>query len=146
MITTGGVSVGDYDLTPAAMEKAGVEILVRGVTIKPGMSCAYGVRDGKILCGLSGNPASALTNFYAVALPALRRLTGRGDYRLREITVTLAEGFPKKSPATRFLRGRLVLRGGTVCMEVPQDQGNVVLSSTVGCNVMAVVPAGGADR
>lgn len=142
MITTGGVSVGDYDLTPAAMEKAGVEILVRGVTIKPGMSCAYGVRDGKILCGLSGNPASALTNFYAVALPVLRKLTGRSDYRLREITVTLAEGFPKKSPATRFLRGRLVLRGGTVCMEVPQDQGNVVLSSTVGCNVMAVVPAG----
>ena len=76
LITTGGVSVGDYDLTPAAMEAIGAEILFRGVDMKPGMACAYGLRDGKLLCGLSGNPASSVTNYYAVALPAFRRLSG----------------------------------------------------------------------
>ena len=142
IITTGGVSVGDYDLTPAAMEASGVEVLFRGVDMKPGMACAYGVKGGKLICGLSGNPASALTNFYTVALPALKKLTGQSVYMPQEIQVTLSNGFSKRSPKTRFLRGKLELNNGTVCMSLPKDQGNVVLSSTIGCNVMAVVPAG----
>ena len=142
VVSTGGVSVGDYDLTPDAMELAGAEMLFRGVDMKPGMACAYGVSNGKLLCGLSGNPASAITNFYAVALPALRKLAGRREYVPQEVSVTLSNGIGKKSPKTRFLRGRLELKDGTVCMALPKDQGNVVLSSTIGCNVMAVVPAG----
>lgn len=142
VLLTGGVSVGDYDLTPAAMESAGIELLVRGVNLKPGMACAYGVRDGKPVCGLSGNPASALTNFCSIALPVLRKLAGHSAPIPPEITVTLHNGFSKKSPGTRVLRGRLDLSDGTARMILPEDQGNVVLSSTIGCNVMAIVPAG----
>lgn len=142
LLITGGVSVGDYDLTPAAMELAGVGILFRGVDMKPGMACAYGVRDGKPVCGLSGNPASSMTNFYAVALPALKKRSGYADCMPQEITVRLTEGFRKKSPTTRFLRGTLDLSDGIVRMGVPASQGNVVLSSAIGCNVMAVIPAG----
>ena len=142
VLLTGGVSVGDYDLTPAAMEASGIGILVRGVNLKPGMACAYGVKDGKPVCGLSGNPASALTNFYCIALPVLRKLAGRNDPIPVEITVTLHNGFTKKSPGTRVLRGRLDLSDGTARMILPEDQGNVVLSSTIGCDVMAIVPAG----
>ncbi len=142
VITTGGVSVGDYDLTPAAMEAIGAEILFRGVDMKPGMACAYGVKDGKLICGLSGNPAAALTNFYVLAMPALKKLTGHREYLPQEIKVTLSGAFAKKSPVTRFLRGRLNLAGGGVYMEFPSNQGNSVLSSSVGCNAMAVIPAG----
>ena len=142
IVSTGGVSVGDYDLTPDAMEMAGVELLFHGVTIKPGMACAYGVYDGKPVCGLSGNPASALTNFYAIALPALRKLMGHREPLPQEIRVRLCHDFRKKSPATRFLRGKLELKEGAVFMSLPKDQGNVVLSSAIGCNVMAIVPAG----
>lgn len=142
IITTGGVSVGDYDMTPEAMELAGAEILFRGVDLKPGMACAYGVKEGKLICGLSGNPASSLTNFYAVAVPALKKLAGLQKYLPDEIEVTLNNGFKKKSPGTRLLRGKLDISDGTVRMTLPKDQGNVVLSSTVGCNAMAIVPAG----
>lgn len=142
VVTTGGVSVGDYDLMPAAMEACGVELLFRGVDMKPGMACAYGVRDGKLVCGLSGNPASSLTNFYAVAMPAIKKLAGRRDHQPQEISVTLTAGFGKKSPKTRFLRGKLELKDGAAAIALPKDQGNVVLSSTIGCNVMVVVPAG----
>lgn len=142
LLLTGGVSVGDYDLTPDAMEQAGVEILFRGVDMKPGMACAYGVRDGKPVCALSGNPASAITNFHTIAAPALRKLGGQADCLPREISVKLVNGFRKKSPGTRFLRGILDLSDGTVRMRVPREQGNVVLSSTIGCNVMAIIPAG----
>ena len=142
LLLTGGVSVGDYDLTPAAMEMAGGKILFRGVDLKPGMACAYGIKEGKLICGLSGNPASAITNFYAVAYPAFRRMCGYRKAMPEEVRVKLLDEFPRKSSRTRILRGSLELADGFVGMRIPQKQGNVVLSSTIGCNVMAVVPAG----
>ena len=142
VVTTGGVSVGDYDLTPAALERIGAEILVRGVAIKPGMACAYAQRDGKLIFALSGNPASCIINLYTVAMPALRKLTGRRDAMPEEFTVTLADPFPKRSGPTRVLRGMLDLSDGTVRMRLPKDQGNVAISSAIGVSVMAIIPAG----
>ena len=142
VILTGGVSVGDYDLTPAAMDAAGCDTICRGVALKPGMACAYDMLRGKPICGLSGNPASSLTNFCLIALPALRRMAGWNRPVPQEIKLTLRTPFRKKSPFTRVLRGRLDLADGTVGLVLPGDQGNVVLSSTIGCNAMAIVPAG----
>ena len=142
VITTGGVSVGDYDFTPDAMERAGVEILIRTLKLKPGGASAYGVRDGKLICGLSGNPASALTNFYAVVLPVLRKLRGLKEPRLTEIPVTLAEDFRKRSPKTRLIRGALDLTDGTARMHVSHAQGNGVLHSLIGCDLLAEIPGG----
>ena len=141
VLSTGGVSVGDYDLTPEAMDRVGVETHIRGVSLKPGMACAYGMRDGKPVCGLSGNPASCVVNFYTVALPALRALGGRRCPVPEEITVTLSGGFPKPSKVTRVLRGKLDLQSGEARF-LPTRQGNVVLSGTIGCDVYAVIPAG----
>ena len=140
VISTGGVSVGDYDLTPDAMARCGIETLVRGVALKPGMACAYGVRDGKLMCALSGNPASCVVNFYTVALGALRALCGHRVPVPEEITLTLAGGFPKPSKVTRVLRGSVDLRDGTAKL-IPARQGNVVLSGTIGCDAYAIVPA-----
>ncbi len=142
VLVTGGVSVGDYDFTQTAMEMLEAEILVDGVAMKPGMACVYGISCQTLICGLSGNPASAMTNFYAVALPALRKLAGRKEYLLPDIKVTLAESFEKKSRAARFLRGRLDLSDGVVRMHLPAKQGNAVISSSIGNDVMAIVPAG----
>lgn len=142
LITTGGVSVGDYDLTPDAMERIGAKILARGVRMKPGMACAYAVREGKLLFGLSGNPAAAMTQLVMIVMPALRKLAGRREVFAQEIDVTLADGFPKNSPLPRFLRGRLELRNGQAIMHLPSGQGNAVASSMIGSNVMALVPAG----
>ena len=142
LLLTGGVSAGDYDLTPDAMIQAGVRILVRGVGMKPGMACAYGERNGKTVFGLSGNPAAALTGFYAVVMPVLRKLAGRRVYLPEEIQVTLADDFLKKSRCTRLLRGKLDLKDGVARMHLSQKQGNVVISSAIGCDVLAIVPAG----
>ena len=142
VILTGGVSAGKYDLTPDAMAAAGVPLLFRGVAMKPGMACACGVKDGKLVLALSGNPAAAITGFHVIAAPALRKLCGRADIVPVTFPVMLGTNFPKKSPMTRFLRGRLDLSDGTARMVLPKEQGNIVLSSTIGCDVMAVVPAG----
>lgn len=142
VILTGGVSVGDWDVTPEAMERAGAEILLRGVDMKPGMACAYGMAAGKPVLGLSGNPASALTNFCACALPALRRICGRRDALPQPVAARLLRDFKKKSPSTRFLRGRLRLEDGNAGFDASGDQGNVILSSAIGCDAYLLIPAG----
>lgn len=144
VLSTGGVSVGDYDVTAKAMEEAGAGILFRGVSMKPGMACAYGVREGKLVCGLSGNPASSLINFHVIAAPAFRRIAGWAADRTlpSPFPVALAEGFGKPSPLPRFLRGRLDLSDGGTRMRLSPDQGNIVLSSSIGMDMIALVPAG----
>lgn len=144
LVVTGGVSVGDYDLTEKAMESVGAEILVRGIEIKPGMACAYGVKDGKLIAALSGNPASSLINFHVVTAPAIRKMCGLSEDKWIPETfpVVMERAFMKSSPLDRFLRGKLYLCDGTARMRLSQDQGNVVLSSSIGADIMAVIPAG----
>ena len=142
VILTGGVSVGDWDVTPEAMEQAGAQILMRGVDMKPGMACAYALAGNTLVLGLSGNPASALTNFCVCALPALRTLCGLRETEPRPVTAVLVRAFRKKSPSDRFLRGRLLLEDGCVRFDASADQGNIVLSSTIGCDTFLRIPAG----
>ncbi len=142
VISTGGVSVGDYDLLPEAMESIGVDIMIRTVALKPGMAAAFGEKGCKLIYALSGNPASAFTLFYAVVLPSLRRLAGYGECLPLEFPIILSAPITKKSPCSRMLRGKLDLSTGTAKILVPIGQGNAVLSSSVGCDVMAVIPAG----
>ena len=140
LISTGGVSAGDYDLVISAMKKAGLEILCDGVIIKPGMASAYGLKDGKLMLALSGNPASSLTNLQCICMPALRKMAGYSDYDHQMIDMKLTEGFVNKSGNTRFLRGKLIFEAGEVRLKYSSSQGNVVISSAVGCDAYGIIP------
>ena len=140
LISTGGVSVGDYDLVISAMKKAGLDILCDGVVIKPGMASAYGVKEGKLMLALSGNPASSLTNLQCVCMPALRKMAGYLDYDHRLVDMRISEGYTNKSSNTRFLRGKLGYRDGEVWLEYSSSQGNVVISSAIGCDAYGIIP------
>lgn len=142
VITTGGVSVGDYDLVHEALKYIGAEILYWQIDIKPGSPTLAAVKDGKVILGLSGNPASAMVVFQLLGFPYIRKLTGRSNYMLPEIQVTLKEDFRKASPARRFLRGRLIYERDRIYMESTGDQGNGILHSMIGCDVLAEIPAG----
>ena len=142
ILTTGGVSVGDYDLTKAAYETLHAELICGNLKLKPGGKSCYGLLDGKMLFGLSGNPASALTNFYAVVLPAIRKLSGCNPY-YPEFTAYLAEDFKKKSKQPRLLRGKLEFQDGKVCFRQAKQQGNGALHTMSGANAMAEIAAGG---
>ncbi len=142
VMLTGGASVGDFDLTPEAMQMSGVEILFKGVQLKPGMACSFGIKDGKLVCGLSGNPASSLTTFLVVTQIGLKKAAGYAEYLSEEFEVELACGYPKKSKATRVLKGKLDLTGERARFISTKDQGNVVISSAIGCDCLAFIPAG----
>ena len=123
-----------------AMKKAGLDILCDGVVIKPGMASAYGVKEGKLMLALSGNPASSLTNLQCVCMPALRKMAGYLDYDHRLVDMRISEGYTNKSSNTRFLRGKLGYRDGEVWLEYSSSQGNVVISSAIGCDAYGIIP------
>ena len=142
VLTTGGVSVGDYDLTPAALEQAGGQISVRNLKMKPGGKCCFGWKGKKLACCLSGNPASALTCFYAVVLPLLRKLSGERAWRLSEWSVPLGADYPKASPQPRLLRGSLGADRGRLVFVPASGQSNGALHTLAGANALGEIPAG----
>jgi molybdopterin molybdotransferase len=142
VITTGGVSVGDYDVLGEAVEYIGARTLYWKIDIKPGAPNLIAVKEGKVILSLSGNPASALVVFHLLGVPFLKKLAGRADYLHSGITVTLLNDFPKRSPRRRFLRGKLRLEKDKAFMEITGEQGNGVLRSMIGCDLLAEIPAG----
>lgn len=142
IIMTGGVSVGTYDYTEAAMRQAGAEILVNRIRMKPGSACCIGLLNDVPVFGLSGNPSAAMTTFHLVAFPIIRWMAGRGHYLPDKIKVTLGSSFSKKSPNTRILKGKLCLEDGTAVLSLNDKQGNGMVSAMKDTEVFAVVPAG----
>ena len=142
VVTTGGVSVGDYDCTPAAVERCGAEILVQNLKLKPGGKCCFGKREDKLIICLSGNPASAMTCFYAAAMPSVRALTGAERTVQPELTAHMAVDFPKGSKQPRLLRGRVDWVEGELRFTPAPAQGNGTLHTLAGANAFAEIPGG----
>lgn len=141
VLTTGGVSVGDYDMLLRALDALGAEILFWKVRMKPGSAFVAAVyRDTLILC-LSGNPAAAAVAFFLLGIPALRSMQGRSDAALQTGQVYLAHPVRKKSPNGRYLPGRLVVRDGKAYLEQAERQGNGMLHHLAGCTVLGRIPA-----
>lgn len=76
LVTTGGVSMGRYDLVAATMTALGVEAIVHKVAIKPGKPLWYGMAGTTPVFALPGNPVSCLVNHEVFVAPALARLGG----------------------------------------------------------------------
>jgi molybdopterin molybdotransferase len=76
VLSAGGVSVGDYDVVGAALERAGVTLRLWKVAIKPGKPLLFGMAGAVPVLGLPGNPVSALVTFEVFVRPGLRRMLG----------------------------------------------------------------------
>jgi molybdopterin molybdotransferase len=84
LMTTGGVSMGRYDLVGAAFERAGVEPVLHKIAIKPGKPLWFGMRGRVPVFGLPGNPVSCLVGFEVFVRPALARMEGADPAEWRE--------------------------------------------------------------
>ena len=138
ILTTGGVSVGKKDIMHDVLDILGAEKLFWKVRLKPGMPTLCGKYNGKLLIALSGNPYGAVANLHLLVRPVLAVMSGRSDLELRTETAVYENGYPKRSPVTRYVRG--VYKNGRVSSSGSNDSG--VLSSMIGCNCMIVIPAG----
>lgn len=142
VISTGGVSVGDYDLVDKSLLELGFNIFVKGINMKPGMACCFAEKNNKIVLGLSGNPMSSVTTFYAVCLPAIKKMMGYKEYENKYYKAKLMNSFNKKVGKLRFLRAKALIIDGKLFANLNLDQGNIVIKSLIDCNAMVKVENG----
>lgn len=138
VVTTGGVSVGQKDLTEEALLSIGAKILFHGIAVKPGMPTLAAEKNGVLFLGLSGNPFSAAIPFEMFVREILAVKMGDPDLKLRKETLAAVTGFSKDSRKRRFLRGKA--DGKEVWL--PDQQANGQMRSMVGCNCLIDIPAG----
>ena len=76
VLLTGGVSMGDFDYVPKAMENLDIEILFKSVAIQPGRPTVFGKRGNQFIFGLPGNPVSSFVLFEVLVKPFLLKMMG----------------------------------------------------------------------
>lgn len=95
LILSGGVSMGDYDYLPRIVGELGFTILFHGLAMRPGKPTLCGIRGGKLLFGLPGNPLSTFVNFEILIRPVLYRLMGL-SWKAPRVRGTLMEDLKRK--------------------------------------------------
>ena len=137
LITTGGVSVGPHDHVKPALAGQGVDERFWRVALRPGKPTWFGTREERLVFGLPGNPVSAMVTFLLFVRPALAALQG-ADPQARRARATLSQAHPRTPSRDEMVRVRL--EGDRAVPTGPQ--GSHQLTSMLGADGLAVIPAG----
>ncbi len=142
VIVTGGVSVGPHDHVKPALAELGVEEVFWRVALQPGKPTWFGRRGGTLVFGLPGNPVSAVVTFSLFVRPALAALQGRGEERLLESEAVLGTAVRRNPDREQAVRVRLERLGGALVATPTGPQGSHIVTSLLGADALAFVPAG----
>lgn len=141
LVTSGGVSVGSYDLVHEVIKELGVEIKFWSVNIKPGMPFLFGMYNNIPAFGLPGNPVSTIVTFLQFVRPGLRKMMGlRFPEKSIRFRAELAEEIEKKDSKRHFIRGILETHNGTLRVRTTGSQSSAVLTSLVKADCLIIVP------
>ena len=140
VITSGGVSVGDYDFVKQVQDELGVERHFWGVATKPGKPLAFGTRGDTLVFGVPGNPVAAMVSFEMYVRPALLALQGRPDVYRPWFYAASAEPVRRTKGRTEARRCRLTHEGGAIRFTTTGPQGSGILSSMAGAKGLFFVP------
>ena len=118
LCTTGGVSMGLFDLVPEVLEACGVRILFHKMRTKPGKPTLFGVGDrGTLVFGLPGNPISAFVGFWLLVRPALAAFQGRPGELPMPIAARLHGRLKAAGDRQNYIPAKLQLAGGELTAE-----------------------------
>lgn len=142
VVTTGGVSVGDYDILVDILDNWDGERLFNKIQMRPGSPTTVGVYNQKLLFALSGNPGACFAGFELFARPVLCGMQGIDPPDLPAFSAHLAEDFTNKGSFPRFVRGRTYVEDGKVFVQqVGMDKSSVV-TSIKDADVLIQIPPG----
>jgi len=141
LVTSAGVSAGDRDFVREVLAELSVEPVFWQVDIKPGRPTAFGLKDGKPVFSLPGNPVSSLLTFEVFVRPALLKMMGHPDPVKIPLKAVLKEGIRKKKGKVHFFRMRIDVEGGEYVARTPGDQNTGILRTMVLANGIAILPA-----
>ena len=142
LLTSGGVSVGEFDFVKDVQDELGVERRLWGVNIKPGKPLAFGVRGRTLVFGLPGNPVSTMVSFELFVRPALMRLMGHTKTTRRPYRAIISEDVSSSDGRTYVVRVSAWREDGQWHVSSTGPQGSGILRSMVGANGLAFVPGG----
>lgn len=141
ILTTGGVSVGDYDFVKDVLRDVGGEMHFWRVRMKPGHPLLYGHLGSSAIFGLPGNPVSCMVSFEQFVRPALLRSMGHRLLFRPRVRARLTAPLRQKKGRTTFLRAIVRRDGDGWSVSTTGNQSSGALSSMVKANGLLVFPA-----
>ncbi|MDO5660977.1 MAG: molybdopterin molybdotransferase MoeA, partial [Staphylococcus xylosus] len=142
VITTGGVSVGDFDYLPQIYDKINAEVLFNKIAMRPGSVTTVAVAEGKYLFGLSGNPSACFTGFELYVKPAVLHMMGATAIYPQMIQATLMEDLTKANPFTRFVRATATFNGKAMTVVPSGFNKSGAVVAIAHSNAMIMLPSG----
>jgi len=140
LLTSGGVSVGDFDYVKAVFAERGTVDFWR-VAIRPGKPLAFGHWGDTVFFGLPGNPVSSLVTFELFVRPALRRLLGYPDTSRPLVSARLTEDAAHNPGRQSFLRAVSTQSAGEYIVRPLPRQGSGMLGAAAEANALLIMPA-----
>lgn len=140
-ITSGGVSMGDYDFVGETAGEKG-KVFFDAVAQQPGKPFTFGILDGKPFFGLPGNPVSSMVTFTLYLKPALRRMMGYAEIETPTFPVKIEEAIPRRKVRRQFLRAILASSPEGTSARLTGPQGSGILRSMAQADALLVIPEG----
>lgn len=145
LITSAGVSAGDCDYVRDVLSELMVIQAFWKVDIKPGRPTAFGLRDGKPIFSLPGNPVSSLLTFEEFVRPALLKMMGHSRVLRPMVKATLKEDVRKKPGRVNFIRVAVEQENGEFFVKSAGKQDTGFLKTLLLADGIAVIPVGQGD-
>lgn len=141
VVTSAGISVGEFDYTREVLEALGAEMKFWKVRMRPGAPLGFGLLGGTPWIGLPGNPVSAMVTFELFVRPVLRRMLGHERLFRRPVAVVLEERITIGARLMHFLRAVVGVRDdGRLGARLTGPQGSGILTSMARANALLIVP------
>jgi molybdopterin molybdotransferase len=142
LVTSGGVSVGVYDLVRAAEAELGVEEVFWRVAVRPGKPVAFGVRGRTLVFGLPGNPVSSMVGFELFVRPALLALQGLAEPRPVFRPGILGRPVKLLPGRDSLLRARVRVEDGALVLDPLTGQESHMIAQAATADALVLVPQG----
>jgi molybdopterin molybdotransferase len=142
IFTSGGVSVGDFDLVKDIMSEQGTINFWR-INMRPGKPVAFGHIGGVPLLGLPGNPVSTAVTFELFGRPILRKMQGQTRLLKPQVPVVVEDGISDRAMRRHYVRARVEWHKDHFVAHTTGNQGSNIMTSLLQANAFVIVPEGG---
>jgi molybdopterin molybdotransferase len=140
LISSAGVSTGDFDFVRDALDDLGMETVFWKVAMKPGKPLVFGMIQGKPVFGLPGNPVSSMVSFEQFVRPALLKMMGHRKLFRPIIKAILKEDIHKDPGRRHFIRALVSYVNHQYVVSTTGSQGSGILRSMIKANGLVIIP------
>ncbi len=141
IISSGGVSEGNYDFIIEALTRLGFTILVERIAMKPGKPCVFAQKEKTLYFGLPGNPVSSMVSFIKFVRPAMLAMQHATQLAKPIVQAVCKDPLKRKNDGrTHYIRGILSFENGKPHVTITGPQGSGILRSMAQANCLIVLP------